>query len=99
MNNLFTAPTFWAEVSCSTFIAQPDPSLRPKVIAAIRKAGLRRIGTSLYHGILSLQSYEMLVSRMNELATSHVAERFIFKVRDQEATHWTTLIGIGVEHQ
>lgn len=98
MNNLSNTIIFWAEVSCSTYIVKANPGLHPKIATAFHRAGLSKIGTSLYHGVMSQEGFLPLVDSLNELASGHEAECFIFQVRDQKAPHWTTLIDTGVEH-
>lgn len=85
-------PVYRTELSVSVFLSKCDQYFRIAVKAAIKKADLKWVGTSLFSGLVTQEAYAVLVERMHALSEKYEADRFVFKVKHQDSQHWLTLI-------
>lgn len=90
-------PIYRTELSVSVFMSNCTQNFRKAVRAAIKRAGLSWVGTSLFSGQVTQDAHTTLLEKMDALSKRYEAGRFVFKVKHQDMPQWLTLIDTEID--
>lgn len=83
---------FTATLSFTINLVKGTRAHRNQLYRTLRRAGLIRSGTSLYHGSLNEIEFRRLMDTLRELCVNYSPERFVARVLNPQTQSWVDAV-------